>query len=67
MLALLIRLVRDTSILGTKISVGATNLMDLAAPEALERAYSERVHLRIAFDESYVCYKQQSCLVPFFV
>ena len=52
MLALLIRSMRDALILGTRIDVGATNLIDLDAPEAPERAYSEPVHLRIAFGES---------------
>jgi hypothetical protein len=52
MLALLIRSIRDTLILGTRIDVGATNLMDLNAPEAPERIYSEPVHLRITFSES---------------
>jgi hypothetical protein len=43
---------RDALILGTRINVGATNLMDLNAPEAPERVYSEPVYLRIAFGES---------------
>jgi hypothetical protein len=49
---LLVRSVLGASVLGTKIGVGATIVMDLAAPEAPERAYSERVHLRTAYDES---------------
>jgi hypothetical protein len=52
MLALLIRSIRDALILGTRIDVGATNLMDLDTPEAPERAYSEPVYLRIAFSKS---------------
>jgi hypothetical protein len=43
---------RDALILGTRIDVGATNLMDLDTPEAPECIYSEPVHLRIAFGES---------------
>jgi hypothetical protein len=43
---------RDALILGTRIDIGATNLMDLNTPEAPERTYSEPVHLRIAFSES---------------
>ena len=52
MLALLIRSIQDALILGTWIDIGATNLMDLNAPEALERVYSKLVHLHIAFSKS---------------